>query len=106
MNQATEDAINQFTFRCGKIDYYSDQTCTVCAKVKTWQFFRRSAICKQCRNVKAYHKYILKGNNNERQNHRSRLRYWNKKREKEENSMEEQDQIALIENAEDNVEVK
>lgn len=69
------------TLRCGKANYYSNQTCPICGIEKSWQYFKKMSNCLQCRNVISYHKYMESDNGQRMENQRinAKKRYEKKK---------------------------
>ena len=66
--------------RCGKENYYNDQTCITCQKTKGWRFFKKNDVCLQCRNVLAYHRYMNSDPQRmENQRRNAKARYYKKK---------------------------
>jgi len=76
-----QDMEKEPKLRCGKANYYQNQTCPICGKEKTWQYFKKCTNCLQCRNVISYHKYMESdgGERMQRQRDNAKNRYAKKK---------------------------
>lgn len=74
--EAIDNGNQKYMYRCGKMNYFLPQVCTICNLEKDYTQFKKCDSCKRCRVHIAYLKYKAQPGKHEQMTQNNRKRYY------------------------------